>query len=499
MSSFSLPATGATTQLVLSTQLPEEYAALVVPVFEGEEGLEFAVPELFDEPTALAIWELLNSVGAQGKANEITRVPAVEGLNCDFVVGVGLGDNENLDSDVLRNATGCAARSLTDIDTVVTTLNTFDLTAAVEGFGLGAYNYTGLKTKPGSQPVKKVIFFAEGETAEKEFAHAKTVVEAVVTARDLVNAPSSHLYPESYAEIMRGLGKAVGVQVDVLDEHALKEQGFGGILAVGMGSARKPRLVRMSWQPDNATQHVALVGKGITFDTGGISLKPGANMDNMISDMGGSAAVVATVVAAAKLNLPIQITATIPLAENMPDGSSYRPGDVITHYGGITSEILNTDAEGRIILSDAIARASEDKPDYLLEVATLTGAQIVALGDRTSGVMGSDDFRDVVARTGMEVGEPAWAMPIPEDIAEAMKSPVADLRNVSHSRSGGMLAAAAYLREFVGDDIQWAHVDIAGPSYNTASPYGFTPKRATGVPVRTFIKVLEALTIQEKA
>lgn len=213
----------------------------------------------------------------------------------------------------------------------------------------------------------------------------------------------------------------------------------------------------------------------------------------MISDMGGSAAVIATIIAAARLNLKIDITATIPMAENMPSADAFRPGDVITHYGGITSEILNTDAEGRLILADAMVLASEDKPDYLIDAATLTGAQLVALGARTSGVMGTDEFRDSVAATGRVVGEQAWAMPIPEELDEEVKSPVANLRNVGTTRFGGMSAAGRYLREFVGEGIQWAHVDIAGPAFNTAGAYGYTPKRATGQPVRTFIQVLSDL------
>jgi probable cytosol aminopeptidase len=238
---------------------------------------------------------------------------------------------------------------------------------------------------------------------------------------------------------------------------------------------------------------VALVGKGITFDTGGVSIKPAANMDQMISDMGGSAAVLATIIAAARLKLNVKVTATIPMAENMPGGNSYRPGDVITHYGGTTSEILNTDAEGRLILADAIARASEDNPDYLIETATLTGAQMVALGLRTAGVMGSDAFRDRVAETGRSVGEQAWAMPIPEEMSTAMSSPVADLRNADPSRWGGMLSAGYYLGNFVGEGIEWVHIDIAGPSFNTGGAHGYTPARATGAPVRTLIAVLEGI------
>ena len=237
-----------------------------------------------------------------------------------------------------------------------------------------------------------------------------------------------------------------------------------------------------------------MVGKGITFDTGGISIKPAANMHHMTSDMGGAAAVIATVVLAARQQLPIDVIATVPMAENMPSSTAQRPGDVLTQYGGITVEVLNTDAEGRLILADAIVRACEDSPDYLIETSTLTGAQTVALGARTPGVMGSEEFRDRVAEISQQVGENAWAMPLPDELKDDLKSTVADLANVSGSRYAGMLVAGTYLREFVADGVQWVHVDIAAPAYNTAGPWGYTPKGGTGVPTRTMFAVLEDIS-----
>lgn len=491
---IGLPDKGLRTKLSLSNKLPEEYDALVVPVFKGESGLELAATGLFDESVDTAIWELLAAVGATGKAEELTRVPAIEGMEADFVLAVGLGNPDALDEEKLRRAAGVAARSLKGVGTVATTLGSFGLGPAVEGFALGAYDYPGLRSKPSSsEPLGRAVFVDSRENAKKEMRRAKIIAGSVCVARDLVNAPSSHLYPATYASIIEELATEQGIAVEILDEKRLAKEGFGGILAVGMGSSRPPRLVRLTWEPKDCYHHVALVGKGITFDTGGISLKPPASMDNMISDMGGSAAVVATVLAAARLELNIKVTATIPLAENMPGGNSYRPGDVITHYGGTTSEILNTDAEGRLVLADAMARACGDEPDYLIDTATLTGAQLVALGERTSGVMGNGPLRDQIAAAGVAMGENAWAMPLPEEIAEAVKSPVADIRNVTGNRNGGMLAAACYLRHFVTEGIEWAHVDIAGPAYNTSSAYGYTPKRATGVPVRTFIEVLSEI------
>ena len=230
----------------------------------------------------------------------------------------------------------------------------------------------------------------------------------------------------------------------MLDEKALEKAGYGGIVGVGKGSSRPPRLVRLTHRAKNRskkTKKVALVGKGITFDTGGISIKPAANMHHMTSDMGGAAAVIATVVLAAKQELPIDVIATVPMAENMPSATAQRPGDVLTQYGGITVEVLNTDAEGRLILADAIVRACEDDPDYLIETSTLTGAQTVALGARTPGVMGSDEFRDRVAALSQDVGENGWPMPLPDELKDDLKSTVADLANVSGSRYAGMLVA----------------------------------------------------------
>ncbi|WP_053546193.1 leucyl aminopeptidase [Corynebacterium deserti] len=494
----TLPVRGTVAELKLEKKLPKNIDAVVVALFQGEDALELAGGDLLDfifsADQQAAILTQLEAVGATGKAQEITRIP---GTDVAPVIAVGLGKADLLDDETLRRACGAAARSLKNLSHVATTIGDLGLAAAVTGFGLGSYSFKGLrkevdeKDKKDDTSATTITFISTNKADKDEFVSSQIIVESVILARDFVNTPSSHLYPESYAVMAANEATKHGLKTEILDEKQLAEQGFGGILAVGNGSARKPRLLRIDWTPRKAKKSLALVGKGITFDTGGISLKPGANMDNMISDMGGSAAVLATVIAAARLNLPIAVAAYLPMAENMPSGDAFRPGDVITHYGGITSEILNTDAEGRLILADAIARASEDTPDYLIDTATLTGAQLVSLGLRTSGVMGTDEFRDSIAATGREVGEQAWAMPIPEELDEQVKSPVADLRNVTNSRFAGMSAAGRYLQEFVGEGIEWAHVDIAGPAYNTAGEYGYTPKRATGAPVRTFIQVLK--------
>jgi leucyl aminopeptidase len=390
---------------------------------------------------------------------------------------------------------------------VITTLSDIDLEAAIEGLILGAYRFSDFrsdKTAPKDKGLRAITALTADTKAKTkaEAERATNIATAVATARDLVNTPPSHLFPDEFAKRAKALGEAAGLDVEVLDDKALTKEGYGGVIGVGKGSSRPPRLVRLTHRGaknklrtrgagTGKAKKVALVGKGITFDTGGISIKPAANMHHMTSDMGGAAAVIATVVLAAKQKLPIDVIATVPMAENMPSATAQRPGDVLTQYGGITVEVLNTDAEGRLILADAIVRACEDDPDYLIETSTLTGAQTVALGARTPGVMGSDEFRDRVAALSQEVGENAWPMPLPDELKDDLKSTVADLANVSGSRYAGMLVAGTYLREFVADGVAWAHIDVAAPAYNTGGPWGYTGKGGTGVPTRTMFAVLE--------
>jgi leucyl aminopeptidase len=439
---------------------------------------------------------VLGTLGATGKADEVIKVPTLGRLPAGVVVAVGLGkpaENGTPSVEQVRRASGAAARALAGTGRALTTLSNVDLQAAVEGTILGAYTFDTYKSDSRS-PVARVDIASPSEGAAKDhratLKAATAIGEAVATARDLINTPPNDLYPASFAARAEALGKAAGVTVEVLDEKALKRAGFGGVLGVGVGSTRPPRVVRMSYKGPKASKKVALVGKGITFDTGGISIKPAANMEEMSSDMSGAAAIVATVVLAAKLKYPLEITATVPMAENMPSGAAYRPGDVLTMYGGKTVEVLNTDAEGRLILADAIVRAGEDNPDYLIETSTLTGAQIVSLGRRTPGIMGSDAFRDRVARIARATGEGGWPMPLPEELRADLDSKVADLANVTGHRWGSMLAAGVFLSEFVPDDLPWVHIDIAGPAYNNGAPWGYTGKGGTGVPVRTLAALL---------
>lgn len=486
--------------VTVSSNLPRrgtEKAVLIVPVASVDDSVEVvgSAPYL-DAGVIDQIERTVAALGGTGGEGQIHRVLA-DGAPVASVLTIGLGSRqEEWPADVVRRAAGAAARSLEKADSVVTTLSGLDLGAAVEGLILGAYRFTDFrsdKTAPQDSGLTAITALAADSKENKAAAErAVAIATAVATARDFVNTPPSHLFPAEFAKRAKALGEAAGLQVEVLDDKALAKDGYGGIIGVGQGSSRPPRLVRLIHRGGGKkSKTVALVGKGITFDTGGISIKPAANMHHMTSDMGGAAAVVATVVLAARQKLPIDVIATVPMAENMPSSTAQRPGDVLTQYGGTTVEVLNTDAEGRLILADAIVRACEDNPDYLIETSTLTGAQTVALGARTPGVMGSDEFRDRVAALSQQVGENAWPMPLPDELKDDLKSTVADLANVSGSRFAGMLVAGTYLREFVADGVGWAHIDVAGPAYNTGGPWGYTGKGGTGVPTRTMFAVLE--------
>ncbi|OBG81648.1 leucyl aminopeptidase [Mycobacterium sp. NS-7484] len=487
-----------TPTVTVSSSLPREgvaEAVLVIGVVSDEAGPKILSPQPYlDDEAVAAVESGLQALGATGGEGQTHRL-VVASLPVASVLTVGLGKpRDEWPADVIRRAAGTAARALDKVATVVTSLSAIDPEAAVEGLILGAYRFDDFrseKTAPKDSGQTAITALTADENAEQSVQRAVDVASAVATARDFVNTPPSHLFPAEFADRAKALGEAAGLEVEVLDDEALAEAGYGGIVGVGKGSSRPPRLVRLIHRGGAGTKRVALVGKGITFDTGGISIKPAANMHHMTSDMGGAAAVIATVVLAAKQKLPIEVIATVPMAENMPSSTAQRPGDVLTQYGGITVEVLNTDAEGRLILADAIVRACEDDPDYLIETSTLTGAQTVALGARTPGVMGSDEFRDRVATLSQSVGENGWAMPLPEELKDELKSTVADLANVSGSRFAGMLVAGTYLREFVADGVQWAHIDIAAPAYNTGGPWGYTPKGGTGVPTRTMFAVLE--------
>jgi len=476
--------------------------AVVIAVAKGPKGLVFApgaeeVAKAFGKGLLAALADL----GATGKVDEVTRLATLGATKAAVLVAVGLGEQAaSYNPEVLRRAAGSAVRALAGASTsAVLALPSDDavsLRAVAEGALLGAYSFTSYRhTSLGVQkaPVGTLTLVSSAKDAKKVVRRAEVVTRAVNLARDLVNTPPSHLHPVELAAAASEQAKRVGLSVEVFDEKALKKGGYGGILGVGQGSAHPPRLVHLSHKGRGAKTKVALVGKGITFDSGGISIKPAAGMEDMKSDMGGAAAVIAALSAVAELGLAIDVDAWVPMAENMPSGTAIRPSDVLTMRGGTKIEVNNTDAEGRLILADAIARACEDSPDVVLDVATLTGAQLVALGARTAGVMGNDDtLRDHVVSAAGEAGEQMWAMPLPPDLRKGLDSEVADMVNTG-PREGGMLTAGLFLQEFVADGVKWSHLDIAGPAYNTGEPYGYTHVGGTGAAVRTFVQLLEDL------
>ncbi|MGH3774392.1 MAG: leucyl aminopeptidase [Pseudonocardiaceae bacterium] len=469
--------------------------AVVVGTVSGEDGPRLAqgseeVDAAFDGGLA----DLLAVLGARGKADEVIKVPTRGAIGAPLLIATGLGAvDDQPTGEQVRRAAGAAARALSGASHAVTTLSRIDLAAAAEGAALGGYAFTAYRSQNGDGPLGRMdlsVPSARAAGARRELTRATAIAEAVAAARDLVNTPPNDLYPASFAERAVVLAEQTGLRTEVLGEKALRREGYGGILGVGGGSSRPPRLVRLHYVPAAPRAKVALVGKGITFDTGGISIKPAAKMDEMTMDMAGAAAVVVAAVLAARLELQVEVIATVPMAENMPSGTAYRPGDVLTMYGGKTVEVLNTDAEGRLVLADALVRAAQDSPDYLIDTATLTGAQIVALGSRTPGIMGTPEFRDRVTAISQQVGENGWAMPLPDHLRSELDSRLADIANVASHRWGGMLIAGVFLSEFVADGTPWAHLDVAGPAYNSGSPWGYTGKGGTGVPVRTLAAVL---------
>ncbi len=445
----------------------------------------------------------LAAVGVTGGRDTVRRFPAIGTAGSIALVGLGGGTPT---VDALRYAAGAAARQLAGVGSLALAFpvtSPEETLAVLEGAALGAYAFTEYRqasleaTKLPATSITVVSPATDAALAER----AAAVATAVHSVRDLVNTPPSHLYPETFADAVVELAAGLPVEVEIMTETELETGGFGGILGVGRGSVQPPRLVVVRYSPAGAARHLALVGKGITFDSGGLSLKPPASMAGMKYDMTGAATVMAVVLAAARLGLPVRLTAWLCIAENMPSGSAIRPNDVLRIRGGRTVEVLNTDAEGRLVLADGIVAASEEHPDAIIDVATLTGAQRVALGDRYSGVMGEDDLVERVVDAARRSGETFWPMPLPGELRPLINSDVADIANAKiGSTAAGMLLAGVFLQEFVGKDaagearIPWAHIDMAGPSNNTGSPYGFTGKGPTGVAVRALLTLTEDIS-----
>jgi leucyl aminopeptidase len=444
----------------------------------------------------------LKAMGFTGEPDQIVTFPAGDLARARLVVAVAVPKEptteqlRRLAGGGVRTAVGAKAKT---IALAFEPADGDEVQAVAEGASLGAYAFTSYKTKPNNtlRSITLVTSLARQASATNAVKSASIIVDAVSQARDWVNTAPGDLRPPGFAQSIKDwAGDAT--RVTIWDERKLERERCGGILAVGVGSQVPPRLVQLTYRPEKAPRkampHLALVGKGITFDSGGLSIKTGTGMQTMKMDMAGAAAVVAAIGAIARLQLPIRVTAFACIAENMPSGSATRPGDVLTMRNGATVEVLNTDAEGRLVLGDGLALAAEAKPDAIIDVATLTGACIVALGERTAGVMSNDEpLRQQMVDAAKAAGELVWPLPIPEEMKEKVKSSkVADLRQHNPKPPGGALFAAEFLRAFVGD-LPWAHVDIAGPAYNEEGPYGYVPAGGTGFAVRTLVQLARDL------
>jgi leucyl aminopeptidase len=523
--------------------------ALIIGVTQTPDG-PVPAPGSEDVDAALGgtLPATLTALGATGRQDEVTRIASGGRTAAPLIVAVGLGSEDQggergrLES--LRRGAGSAVRALTGGKTrsIALSLPAADAAqaeAVALGALLGRYSFTryrsttnggaansgaanssaanssaansgaanGSASNSGAADSRaadsgaansgaaegtppSLTLLSSSPDADAAVRRAQALADAMTLVRDLVNTSPSHLYPETFAAEAARVADGAGLTVEILDHETLASGGYGGITGVGQGSVHPPRLVRLGYHHPEASRTVVFAGKGITFDSGGLSLKPPKAMEAMKSDMGGAAAVLGALQAIASLQPKVNVVGYLPMAENMPGGGAQRPSDVITIFGGKTVEVLNTDAEGRLVLADALARSAADAPDLIIDVATLTGAQLVALGPRIAGVMGSDDeVAAAVAEAARQAGEQAWAMPLPEELRKGLDSTVADIANVAGERFGGMLVAGLFLKEFVPDGVRWAHVDIAGPAFHEGEPYGYTPKGGTGAAVRMLVQV----------
>ncbi|WP_243074861.1 leucyl aminopeptidase [Microbacterium sp. SS28] len=475
------------------------------PIRETDaDAVLLALPPLDkDDSPALDDWpglrEALLATGFTGSPSSFQRVYAPESTTLPLAV---VGTGAKPDAAAVRDAVGAGIRTLTGFATVAVGLPAADelWVAAAEGATLGGYRFDGYKSEaPRSRATLVRVHGAQDADAGAVSA-VEATASAVALVKDLVSIPAEWLGPADFADRAAASVADLPVTVEVLDEAALAAGGYGGILGVGQGSDRPPRLVRLDYAPEAATRHISLVGKGITFDTGGLSLKPAASMVGMKYDMCGAATALAVLRAVATLELPVHVTAWLCIADNMPSGRATRPGDVLRMLDGTTVEVLNTDAEGRLVLADGLVAASREHPDVLIDVATLTGAITVALGTRHAGVMGDEDAVSRYLSAADDVDELAWRLPLPAHMNDDLDSPIADLVNAKiGDPAGGSLFAGLFLQRFVGrtsDDasaprIPWVHLDIAGVGMNKGGGFGFTDKGPTAATVRSLVRFIE--------
>lgn len=461
---------------------------VAVSTTDGALVLAHDVTELVDQlaPSLLAD---LAQVSFGAKAGSLQRLPVSGHDTLKSIIVVGVGETGTVTRTTLRKAAFKAVQAAGKVTHLALAFGDTDLDAVIDGARYGAYQFTTF-TPPSVRDVPDTVSaLTNAKDAATIASRQNTINDAVALARDLVNTPPQAKRPPVFAELARAAVEGLPVTVNIFDETKLAADGFGGILGVGQGSSAPPRLVELRYTPKTPTDHVVLVGKGITFDTGGISLKPSASMETMKCDMAGAATMLAVITAAARLELNTELTVLLAVAENMPSGTATRVSDVLTMFDGTTVEVTNTDAEGRLVLGDALAYAATltPTPSVVIDAATLTGAAVIALGDKISAAIGNDDaLIDELRAAASVAGEPLWPMPLANDeYGERLKGSISTLKNAG-GREAGPIFAALFLSRFVAKDARWVHLDIAGPAFTT-SGYDIYTTGATGNPVRTLI------------
>lgn len=482
-------------RIVTSEELIErtECDVAVLGAYQQEQGVALSPDgDRLDRTLDGYLSERARASAFKARIGDVLIIPTFRRIGPAAVALAGLGAQAEATSTVLRRAAGAAARRCSDHKIVASTLHRGGAErgaeAVAEGFLLGSYSFTRYKSDPRPSKIERVVFVGHADPGELE--RARVASEATRLARDLTNEPPGVLTPEEFAQRACEVAEHSGMFCKIFDERALSERGFGGILTVASGSDKPPRLIELRHSPEQATSKLAIVGKGITFDSGGLSLKDARGMETMKTDMAGGAAVLGAIHAVSTLELPVEVIALIAATENMPGGSAYKPGDVIRHYGGHTSEVLNTDAEGRLVLADALAYGCELDPGAIVDVATLTGGIVVALGKKAAGVFSNDEtLRDEVLAAADLAGERMWTMPLFDDYRTEIDSEVADIKN-SGGRYGSPILGALFLRDFLKAGIPWAHIDVAGPA-RADSDYDEVVRGGTGVATRTLIAWIE--------
>jgi leucyl aminopeptidase len=482
----------------------EPTEALVVTCFEDSDAPEGAARFLKGSIGEL-IGDIIKSGDFRGKLHEHAVLYTKDAIPAKRIILTGLGPKRKFNLEILRGAYAKAARQIRGVglkefsfymDTGDSrqTMNQM-IEAALEGAILGLYQFTPYKTleRDKIKTIERLRVIDDREDALSEIRDAartaEIVTRAVQFARDLVSSPGNAMTPSDMAQAARSIAKRKRVSVKVLDVAQMKKLGMNAFLGVARGSEEPAKFIILEYRgAKRGDSHIVLVGKGLTFDSGGISIKPSENMGDMKSDMAGGAAVMGAIMAAADLQLPLNVVGLVPATENLPGGCAYKPGDILRSLSGQTIEVVNTDAEGRLILADALTYAQRFKPAAVIDIATLTGACKIALGDHVIGMLGNDGtLKEKIRMAGDQTGERVWELPLWEEYHELIASDVADFKNAG-SRAGGAITAAAFLSKFVGDT-PWVHLDIAGPAWlSKDKPY--TPKGATGVGVRLMVQCL---------